>query len=227
MTDPTIGDYYDERYGLEGFDTFPPDPSRYRAWFGSLVGAPSVGATMLDYGCGAGYVCSLFAELGYDDTGIDISPAALTIARVREPNLTFLEATTDGALPFADATFDVIACLGVLEHIPDASSAVVELRRVARDDAAAIWVVPNASSPFFWFGHGTGQVEEHPRTLDRWRKLLTEGGWTIESVRRDPGPIDRPLASWKRVAQAVLNRLPLTLTYQFVIKTRATPPQAR
>jgi len=221
MTEPSIRAYYDERYTTEGGDSFPPDPSRYRAWFGSLLGGSRSGAAMLDYGCGAGYVCSLFVELGFEVTGVDISSAALEIARRREPRATFVEATADGALPFANASFDVIACLGVLEHVPEPAPTVTELRRVARESATAVWVLPNARSPFFWFGHGTGQVEEHPRSLDGWRDLLTAGGWTIEEVRRDPGPIDRPIAGWKRLAQGVLNRLPLGLTYQFVIETRA------
>ena len=219
--------YYDERYGLEGAATFPPDPSRYRAWLGPLLRLAAVPGAMLDYGCGAGYVCSLFAELGYEVTGVDISSAALSIARGREPDATFVEAGADGSLPFADASFDVIACLGVLEHIPEPAPVVAELLRVARDDATALWVVPNSRSPFFWFGHSTGQVEEHPRSLEGWRELLTANGWTIESVRRDPGPLDRSVAAWKRVGQAVLNRLPLGLTYQFVIESRAGVSRSR
>lgn len=220
MSYSRIREYYNQRYAAERGETFPPDPSRYRAWFGSLLGSSRPGAAMLDYGCGAGYVCSLFAELGYDVTGVDISPAALEIARRREPRATFVEATADGVLPNADASFDVVACLGVLEHIPEPAPTVAELRRVAREPARAVWVVPNARSPFFWFGRGTGQVEEHPRSLDGWRKLLTRGGWIVESVRRDPGPIDRPVAGWKRLGQGILNRLPMAMTYQFVIETR-------
>lgn len=220
MNPEHLRDYYDKRYSSERFHSFPADPSRYRAWFGPLLDAERPAAAMLDYGCGVGYVCSLFADQGWEATGIDISPAALELAREREPRATFVEASADGALPFPDAHFDLIACLGTLEHIPEPLPIVRELRRVARDDAVGVWVVPNARSPFFWFGHGTGQIEEHPRTLDGWRELLIEGGWNVEDVRRDPGPMDRPIAAWKRIAQALLNRLPLGLTYQFVIETR-------
>lgn len=221
MTDRSIRDYYDERYIAEGGETFPPDPSRYRAWFGSLLPRLPQGAAVLDYGCGVGYVCSLFAQLGFTVTGVDISSAALAIARRREPGVTFLEIDSVDVLPFGDASFDLIACLGVLEHAPEPDPLVAELRRVARDDAAAVWVVPNARSPFFWLGHGTGQLEENPRSLDAWRELLTAGDWTVDSVWRDPGPLDRSISGWKRLAQGVLNRLPLELTYQFVIESRA------
>lgn len=220
MDQSRIRDYYDERYSTESGEAFPPDPSRYREWFDSLERRDAPGR-FLDYGCGVGYVCSRFVARGWQVTGVDISAAALEVARRREPDATFLETTPGNSLPLEPETFDVVTCLGVLEHIPDPAPVVADLRRVAKPGAQSVWVVPNARSPYFWFGHGTGQVEEHPRTLGEWRDLLTAGGWEIEGVRRDPGPIDRPVAAWKRVLQTMLNKLPLGLTYQFVIEARA------
>lgn len=215
--------YYEERYGSRPEDAFPPDPGRYQAWFGTLLSSPPRDARFLDYGCGVGYVCSLFCELGYEVTGVDISPSALERAREREPRATFLESPDDATLPFGDRTFDVVACLGTIEHVPEPLPVIRELRRVAVDDAVGIWVVPNSRSPFFWLGHGTEQLEEHPRSLRAWRDLLAEGGWRVTGVERDPGPVERPIASWKRWAQAALNRLPVGLTYQFVLRTEAGP----
>jgi ubiquinone/menaquinone biosynthesis C-methylase UbiE len=37
--------------------------------------------------------------------------------------------STDGALPFPDASFDLVTCLGVLHHIPKVSFALCELYR--------------------------------------------------------------------------------------------------
>lgn len=223
MDQSRIRDYYDERYSTQSEGAFPPDPSRYREWFDSLERDAARGC-FLDYGCGVGYVCSRFAARGWQVTGVDISTAALDVARRREPQATFLEITPGSSLPLQPETFDVVTCLGVLEHIPEPAPVVADLRRVAKPGARSVWVVPNARSPYFWFGHGTGQIEEHPRTLGQWRALLAGGGWEVEAVRRDPGPVDRPVAGWKRVAQALLNRLPLGLTYQFVIEARAVGP---
>lgn len=221
MPHQEILNYYETRYASESLDAFPADPSRYRVWLRSVLDCSSEGTAALDFGCGVGYVSSLLADDGCNVVGVDISSAALSIARAREKRVQFVEVRPGDSLPFESDAFDLVTCLGVIEHAPDPEALARELRRVARRTATAVWVVPNARSPFFWFGHGTGQIEEHPRSLDGWRQLLIEAGWTIENVRRDPGPLDRPVAVSKRLAQSVLNRLPLGLTYQFVIETRA------
>lgn len=216
-----ITEFYEEFYSTEAMSAFPEDRARYRAWLRSDLQHLGPDVSLLDYGCGVGFVCSLAADRGCRVTGMDISAAAVRLAAEREPRATFLVVAPARPLPLDSGTYDFVTCLGVLEHIPDPAPVIAELRRVAKPGAHSVWVVPNARSPYFWFGHGTGQVEEHPRTLGEWRELLTGAGWEIEEVRRDPGPVDRPVAAWKRILQAILNRLPLGLTYQFVIEARA------
>jgi SAM-dependent methyltransferase len=46
------------------------------------------------------------------------------------------------ALPYPDASFDVVICNHVLEHVPDDATAMRELRRVMRPDGVAILQVP-------------------------------------------------------------------------------------
>lgn len=46
------------------------------------------------------------------------------------------------ALPYDDATFDVVICLHVLEHIPDERKAMSELLRVLKPSGRAIVMVP-------------------------------------------------------------------------------------
>lgn len=226
MTDKhrEIKDYYEHFYSKLREDAFPVDEARYQAWFGQLLQERRPGAKLLDVGCGAGYVCALFSRLGYTVAGVDISREAIACARRNEPAGDFKEAMESGELPFPDNAYSLVTCLGVLEHLPDPEITVREMRRVCRPDGQSIWVVPNAGSPYFWFGGGTGQIEENPRSLAGWRSLLKDNGWEIERVLRDPGPLNRPAcgmrARAKRTALKTLNHLPLQFTYQFVIYTR-------
>ncbi|MGH8022052.1 MAG: class I SAM-dependent methyltransferase [Limisphaerales bacterium] len=232
MTDKyrEIKDYYEHFYSKWREDAFPVDEARYQAWFGQLLQERRPGAKLLDVGCGAGHVCSLFSRLGYSVAGVDISGEAIASARQREPAGDFKEATESGELPFPDNTYRLVTCLGVLEHILHPEITVREMRRVCRPDGRGVWVVPNAGSPYFWLDGGTGQIEENPRSLAGWRLLLKDNGWEIERVLRDPGPLNRPAcgapARFKRLALKILNRVPLRFTYQFVIYARPAPGQA-
>lgn len=224
MRHSEIKKYYERSYAISQGETFPSDEARYRNWFGPMLNERRLHAQMLDVGCGHGYVCSLFARLEYSVAGVDISLAAIESARRLEPEGHFEEAKESGELPFASQHFDVVACLGVLEHIPDPEKTLREMRRVCRPGGLGVWVLPNSSSPYFWFGGGTGQIEETPRTLAQWKNLLEASGWRIERVTKDPGPIDLPSVgtkAWtKRVALKLINFLPISLTYQFVIHAR-------
>ena len=47
-------------------------------------------------------------------------------------------------LPFADASFDLVSCLGSLEHFVEPVVSLREMARVARGDAQFLILVPNA-----------------------------------------------------------------------------------
>jgi len=103
-------------------------------WYRSLhefVGSRLGGAAMvLDVGCGTG---GLLARLsGTRTVGVDLSPAALTHARRR--GLQALTRASTGALPFPDASFDVVLALDLLYHraVVDEKAALAECRRVVR-----------------------------------------------------------------------------------------------
>ena len=88
------------------------------------------GTTVLDMGCGTGYVVDWLAARRADLslTGADFIIEAGT--RERSPAIRFEEAMIE-ALPFADGAFDTVICTHVLEHILDFGKALSELRRVA------------------------------------------------------------------------------------------------
>lgn len=93
------------------------------------------GARCLDAGCGGGRNSIAMARLGAAEvTGIDLGVQGLEDARRRAadlPNVTFKHASILD-IPFADATFDVVWCAGVLMITADEERALDELTRVVR-----------------------------------------------------------------------------------------------
>ena len=86
------------------------------------------------------------------------------------------------ALPVEDASFDVVLCLQVLEHVPDPAAAVRELRRVVRPGGRVLVST-----------HGIYPYHPNPEDLWRWthsglERLFRENGdWSSVSVRAGAG----------------------------------------
>jgi len=92
---------------------------------------------ILDLGCGVGRHLVFFAALGYDVTGIDVSPQALEASAAwlaREGLAAALEVASVDSIPLPDAHFDAVISHGVLDHVTlaEAHAALGEVRRVLR-----------------------------------------------------------------------------------------------
>ncbi len=92
---------------------------------------------LLDAGCGSGKYSIPLRIRGFEVIGMDVSIEALKMAakgsKIRELDIKFLAADICH-LPFADASFDIIWCYGVLQHLLSAERelAVGEFRRLLR-----------------------------------------------------------------------------------------------
>jgi ubiquinone/menaquinone biosynthesis C-methylase UbiE len=99
------------------------------------------GLKVLEIGCGLGTDGAQFAESGADYTGVDLTEAAVELARKRFElfNLTGTFQTADAEnLDFADESFDLVYSHGVLHHTPDTRKAVQEIHRVLRPGGRAV-----------------------------------------------------------------------------------------
>ena len=107
------------------------------------------GQKVLEIGCGLGTDGAQFALAGADYTGIDLTDAAVSLARRRFElfNLqgSFRTADAEG-LDFADESFDVVYSHGVLHHTPDTAQAVREIHRVLRPGGRAIVMLYHRNS---------------------------------------------------------------------------------
>ena len=96
---------------------------------------------VLEVGCGLGTDGAQFAKAGANYTGIDLTEAAVDLARKRFELFqlpgTFRVADAE-RLDFPDNTFDIVYSHGVLHHTPDTAAAVREVHRVLRPGGKAV-----------------------------------------------------------------------------------------
>ena len=88
---------------------------------------------VLDVGCGDGTYALAAASRGARATGLDRAPEMVAAARARAGDSAVRFVVGDAlALPFADASFDVVVAVTLLCFVPDAQAAVREMARVLR-----------------------------------------------------------------------------------------------
>lgn len=181
--------------------------------------------SVLDVACGAGEWLGELQRRGATVSGIDISSRAAEHARSRLPGSDIREGVAE-RLPFASGSFDLVTCMGSLEHFLDQPAALGEMLRVAKDDAHFVILVPNSGFLTRRLGlyRGTGQVviRETVRSLAGWTTLLQSAGMTVKHRWRDLHTLDPgwiaagPWPAWPlRAAQALaLAAWPLAWQYQ-------------
>ncbi len=120
------------------YDEFAPwyERQRHRGYHAlldelesGLVGPHAVGARVLDAGCGTGLILREVQPVAAKAVGADLSHGMLGAAAGR--GLTVAQANLT-ALPFADASFDLVFSFKVLAHVQDIGLALRELTRVTR-----------------------------------------------------------------------------------------------
>jgi SAM-dependent methyltransferase len=119
-------------------------------------------AELLDIGCSAGYHVRHLARKAKRVVAIDVDRVALEVARrrVKSSRVTFLH--YDGqSLPFADASFDAVSMLDVLEHVGDRPAIVAEIVRVLRPGGTWTVTVPYRGA-LGWLSP-ENMAADHPR----------------------------------------------------------------
>src|SRR5262245_52512858 len=107
---------------------------------------------VLDVACGPGIVVEALARSAGEVVGCDITPAMLEKARERCDRAglanTLFKAGRAEALPFEDASFDVVVSRSAVHHFPDPTAAFREMARVVRSGGRVITVdVQSAEAP--------------------------------------------------------------------------------
>jgi SAM-dependent methyltransferase len=108
---------------------------RYR-----LAAPLAAGRDVLDAGCGSGWGTALLAEAGAASVaGLDADEQAVESARRRTDGLAAeVQRGELAALPFDDASFDLVLCFDTIDRVADPDAALEELRRVLRADGTLL-----------------------------------------------------------------------------------------
>jgi SAM-dependent methyltransferase len=99
--------------------------------------------TVLDLGCGAGGVMELFSAEVALSVGVD--PHLPSLRGSRDHSTRHAQAMAD-ALPFRDATFDLVVCSWVLEHVREPRRVFTEISRVLKPGGRFVFLTPNAAN---------------------------------------------------------------------------------
>jgi SAM-dependent methyltransferase len=188
-------------WGSEAFfSTIKLEHDRMYGGANRLLGLPALGGReLLELGCGIGLDTVEFAAAGARVTAVDFAPACLDLAGrfLRQRGLAArLEAHDAEALPFADASFDVVVARGLLMFTPSDEALVREVFRLLRPGGQAQLLVHNRYSWYVALAalSGTRRVSEagdppidRLYTLRRLRRLLRR--FSAIDVERDRYPV--------------------------------------
>jgi SAM-dependent methyltransferase len=125
---------FEQQVGLfVGDDSpFARRPASTLAWLEPL----DAGMVVLDVACGAAHASEVAAPHVRQVVGIDLTPALLAIGadRLRAAGIdnVLLQEGHAAALPFVDASFDLVFCRTALHHFPDPERCIGEMARVCR-----------------------------------------------------------------------------------------------
>jgi len=182
---------------------------------------PAAGRRTLDLGCGEGRVARDLRARGHDVVGVDAAPTLVRLAREADRRGTYVVADAT-AVPFEDASFDLVVAFNSLMDIDDMPGAVMEAARVLDSGGrlcacithpmrdAGRYESRDQDAPFIirgsYFGKrrfsltvARGGYEVAFRgwayPLEDYTRAFEDAGFLIESLREPPDP-DRPVPNF-------------------------------
>jgi len=138
--------------------------------------APAGAYRVLDVGCGAGNMIHHLSRYGAV-TGLDNYARPLAVCRARGHAATLAPAE---AMPFADASFDLVAALDTIEHCEDDRPVLAECYRVLKPGGLLAVTVP----AFRWLWTHNDDLNGHKRryTAAELRDKLAAQGFGVQRL---------------------------------------------
>jgi 2-polyprenyl-3-methyl-5-hydroxy-6-metoxy-1,4-benzoquinol methylase len=197
---------------------------RHRA-HAKLLAAVGTGRRVLDVGCSSGYLAAPLAERGNTIVGIELDPDAARGAEAYCERVLVGDVETMG-LPLEPATFDVVLCGDVVEHLRDPVAVLARLRPLLKREGRLVLSTPNVANWAIrlsllagrWRYTDRGILDRthtHLFTRSTLREALEQAGYRVERIDFSvPVPGSSDLLDG--LAYAVGRLRPSLLAYQFV-----------
>lgn len=173
-------DAYDEQWArLSDFLKYNPGARHRRRLVNTALRAAGLGdGSLVDVGCGLGETIRSIVEEFPDAqlTGLDFSPHAIERCRSLMPEHRWDVADLSG--DGFDASFDVVLCSEVLEHLDDPAAAIGNLARLVASDGTVVITVPHGRV------HATERAVGHLHhpTIQELTQWLGAAGLAIERL---------------------------------------------
>ncbi|MES2959755.1 MAG: bifunctional 2-polyprenyl-6-hydroxyphenol methylase/3-demethylubiquinol 3-O-methyltransferase UbiG [Pseudomonadota bacterium] len=127
-------------------------------WIERLLGAGGVrGRRVLDVGCGGGILAEAMARRGAAHVlGIDLADKPLKVAQLHAlegsvENIEYREVAAEALAAAQPASFDVVTCMEMLEHVPDPASVVRACRALVKPGGQVFFSTLNRNAKSFLF----------------------------------------------------------------------------
>lgn len=113
------------------------------------------GKRALDVGCGGGILAEALAQSGAQTTGIDLSEKALKVAELHAlesgAQVNYQAISAESLALTEPASFDVVTCMEMLEHVPDPASVVKACATLAKPGATLFFSTLNRNPKSYLF----------------------------------------------------------------------------
>ncbi|MCP4992348.1 MAG: bifunctional 2-polyprenyl-6-hydroxyphenol methylase/3-demethylubiquinol 3-O-methyltransferase UbiG [Gammaproteobacteria bacterium] len=144
------------------------------------------GKRVLDVGCGGGILAESMALRGADVLGIDMGEAPLEVARLHQlesgVEVEYRKVPVEQLAEEQPASFDVVTCMEMLEHVPDPASIVTACAKLVKPGGRVFFSTLNRNPKSYLFAivgaeyilnllpKGTHDYAKfiRPSELDRW-----------------------------------------------------------
>ena len=117
--------------------------------------APLAGKRVLDVGCGGGILTEAMAGKGAHVSGIDLAEKSLTVARLHQlesgARVDYQCISAEDLAAREPASYDVVTCMEMLEHVPDPASVVRACAALAKPGGHVFFSTLNRNPKSYLF----------------------------------------------------------------------------